>query len=48
MKMVQVNAQGVFAQIDEIKMIATPYDDIEKKWHMKTLKTQVVKMVIFS
>jgi hypothetical protein len=24
------------------------WSDIEKKWHMKTLKTQVVEMVIFS
>jgi phosphatidylserine decarboxylase len=42
------HAQGVFAQREETKLIATLYKLILRQWHMKTLKTQVVEMVIFS
>jgi len=39
--------QDVFAQTEETKFIHCLISNIEKKWHMKTLKTEVVKMVIF-
>ena len=45
LKWFKSHAQGEFAQSDETKVIATSHEEILS---MKTLKTQVVEMVIFS
>jgi len=48
LKWVKSHAQGVFAQRKETVDCNPLSSNIEKKWHMKTLKSQVVKLVIFS
>jgi hypothetical protein len=32
-------------EMRQSQLVATPWSDIEKKWHMRIIKTQVVKLV---
>ena len=49
MEMAQVTCSRCVCSKKGDKVNYNPlWSNIEKKWHMKTLKTQVVKFVIFS